>query len=87
MGDLDDFDFDDVDMELNEEDLDEMDKQFINSIKDKSDEYACTQSDNAFSFWLLIILLILFVFIIGMSIFFVARGRRRRMQYKEMGYR
>jgi hypothetical protein len=82
-----DFEFDDVDMELNEDDLDEMDKKFIQSIKEKSDEYSCDESDNAFSYWLLIILLILFVFLIGISMFCVIRGRRRRQEYRDIGYR
>jgi hypothetical protein len=77
--------FDDLD-EVNEDDLDEMDKQFINSIQEKSEEFECTTYDDAFIYWLMIVLLIVFIFFIGMAVYAGANWRRRRIAQHDLGY-
>ena len=45
MSDID--DFDDIDLEMDEEKLDEKDKQFLNSIQENSDAYSDEDVNNA----------------------------------------
>jgi hypothetical protein len=59
------FEFDDSDMEVDEDELDRIDESFIQSIKEKSEKQKEDDSSDAYLFWLLVVVLMVFVFIIG----------------------
>jgi hypothetical protein len=82
---MEDFEFDDINFEIDEADLKEMDKQFINSIQNTSNNSTSCDSDSVFSFWLLIVLLIFFIVCIAFMFFFISRGRSVTRQRAELG--
>lgn len=82
-----DFEFDESELDMNDKNMVDIDKEFLDSIQARTSD-SCTQSSNeALNYWFLIILLLLFVFFLVMAVVFVVKGRRRRQQYEEVGYR
>ena len=79
------FDFD-SDFEYNEEDLDDMDQNFINSIQEKAKETETGETDSAFSFWMLLLFFLLVMVFLVMATYFLVVGRRRRNALKDAGY-
>jgi hypothetical protein len=84
MGDESDFEFDDID--INDDDLNEMDNMHLQLIKNQTLENSSQETDEAFSFWLLVLLLVFFVFFISIAIYGVVKNRETRRQYEEIGY-
>jgi hypothetical protein len=77
----------DFDFEYTEEDLDDMDKNFIDSMQQKSDETCADKENDAYSFWFLIIFFLIIMFFMVASTTFVLKGRRIRRKYEDIGYK
>jgi hypothetical protein len=77
----------DLDFEYTEEDLDDMDKNFIDSMKQKSDETCTDKENDAYSFWFLIIFFLIIMFFMVASTMLVLKGRRIRRKYEDIGYK
>jgi hypothetical protein len=82
-----DFEFNVDDMELDEEELNRMDNQFINAIQERTEEYHCQHSNDLFSYWFLILMSVFIVFFIGVSLMWILKGRRLRLEHTRLGYR
>lgn len=83
-----DFDFDIPDKEeSNEADLANIDQNFLDAIQAKTSDNDCDKANEAFNFWFLILLLVLFMFALIFMVFFLVRGRKAREQYEAVGYR
>jgi hypothetical protein len=83
----DEFEFDETDLNLDDQALADMDKEFLKGIQEKTDDVATDEANNAFTFWFLIILLLLFVFFLSMGVIMLVKGRRQRYEYMLVGYR
>lgn len=85
----DDFDFDVSELtSVDNQRLEEMDKAFLNSLeKSTSEKTTTTTTDDAYTYWFLLVILILFIFFIVMGIVLLVKGRRRRYEYRVVGYK
>jgi hypothetical protein len=83
----DEFDFLEEDLKIDESDLDNLDKQFIESIKSKTAEWQATDNNNSWTFALCVVILILFVVCICLAIYWVSKGKIKRQEYADIGYR
>ena len=81
----DDFQFDDFN--VSPTDLEQSDKNFIQSIQERTADMETSEDDCSFNFWFLIVLLVIFVFVLSSAVIFIARGRQRRREYQKLGYR
>jgi len=84
---MDEFNFDESQLNLSETELANMDKEFLNSMQRSSADANCDDENDAFTFWFLIILLLVFVFFLVLGIIMLVKGRQRRYQYALVGYR
>lgn len=81
------FDFDDSQIQIDDNELKEKDKQFLASIEDKAEDVTADENNQAFTFWFLILLLLLFVFFLAMGAIMIMKGKCRREEYAQVGYR
>ncbi len=81
------FDFDETKLDVSHEELNEMDQEFLKATSEKAKSCSEDETNDAFTLWFLIVLLLLFVFFIILGIVFVVKGRQRRYEYRLVGYR
>lgn len=76
--DFDEAEVDKVSQQLEEEHNKTIEQQMLNSTTQ--------ESDDAYTYWFLIVMLILFVFFIGLGAIMLIRGRRKKYVYQSIGY-
>ena len=67
--------------------MNDIDEQFIDSIREKTNDYADCDNNDAFSFWLLIMILMFFIFTAAVVCVWVVRKKRLVTARKEIAYR
>lgn len=72
--------------ELSEQELEDLDQQFLSSMQHKTADSTYNESNDAFTFWFLLILLLLFIFFLVMAAVMIVKARRRRYQFRRVGY-
>lgn len=81
------FEFDETQMDMNEQELADLDQAFLNKNEQATMEHTTAESYDAFNFWFLIVLLLLFVFFMVLGAGMIARGYQRRQEWASVGYR
>lgn len=83
---MDEFEFDDANLNVSESDLQEMDKAFLKTLENKEGDSQANQSQDGFAFFFLVVLLLLFVFFLCMSSLAITRAWRNNRNLKSIGY-
>lgn len=83
----DEFNFDESQLDLTEQELSAIDQEFLNTMQQKTENLTVEESNDAFTFWFLIVLLLVFIFFIALGVIMVVKGRKRRIEYAMVGYR
>ena len=66
--------------------LNDVDRNFLDSIHAKTTDNDSDKANDAFNFWFLVLLMILFMFLLTLMAIFIVRGRRIRSSYEDIGY-
>lgn len=83
----DDFDFNEDALDMSEDDLKRLDREFLKSNEEALAD-ATTDDDNAaYNFWFLVILLVVTVFFLAVAAILIVKGRQRRYELVRVGYR
>lgn len=85
---LDDIDFDAT--EYNEKDLEnlaaEQEEEYSKALSQQTANATMQEVNDAYTYWFLIVMLILFVFFISLGVIAMVRSRNKRYIYQQAGY-
>ncbi len=83
----DEFDFNEDALDMSEEDLKQLDKEFLKSNAEALADSTTADDNDAYNFWIVVLLLVITVFFLAVGAILIVKGRRKRYELVRVGYR